>query len=100
MQSLMEIYDSRKDKQNWTKWLSRMLKELKTMPEYSQVEAFENIEDTFGQIQKVSDYLKTNPEGQAQLKESLKSQYKMSETEADQAIRDLTEFKHPFNEKK
>lgn len=100
MQSLMEIYDSRKDKQNWTKWLSRMLKELKTMPEYSRVEAFENIEDTFGQIQKVSDYLKTNPEGQAQLKESLKSQYKMSETEADQAVRDLTEFKHPFNEKK
>ncbi len=97
MQSLMEIYATRNDKQSWEKWLGRLLKELKTVPEFSKIEVFDHMDQTLGQIESISDSLKKNPQAQAEMKEAMKTRYKMNEQEAEKAVNDLMEFKHPFN---
>ncbi len=100
IQKLMEICDKRNDKAKWSKWMSRLLKETKHNVEgFSQVEAFEDFDKTLSTIENFTAQLKTDPRIKEEYLKGMKEKYKYTEEEAQQALDDLINFKHPFDER-
>ena len=97
IQKLCELSSMRGDKETWNKWFDILLKEVQTtMPEFSNLEAFNNFSMKMKQTEEISSRVRSDPALAAQMKKKLIENYRMSEEEATQAVKDFCEFKHPF----
>lgn len=73
LQKLGELAETKKDKLSWLKWQDRLMKELKTMPGYEDIQGFENFAATFGKMIEISQSLSSGGSAEA-IVEGLKSQ--------------------------
>ena len=97
IQKLIDISDMKGDKSSWLRWLDRLLKESKNVEGFEHVSAFNNFGKTFEQMEQVRDQLKTNPAAQAEVLQGFKDKYKYSDEEAQKALNEILNFKHPFD---
>lgn len=71
---LAEIAQSKGDRASWIKWQDRLLKELKNIPEYKDIAAFQDFGRYFSSVMDVSNQLSTNGAGANEILEGLKGQ--------------------------
>ena len=99
IQKLVEICDSRQDKEAWMKWMGRLLKEAKNVEGFEHIAAFDDFEKTFSTMEDISKKIKDNPQAQEELVKGLKEKFCYTDDEAKQALNELLNFKHPFDNK-
>ena len=71
---LAEIAQARGDRASWTKWQDRLLKELKNIPEYKDIAAFQDFSRYFSSVMDVSNQLSIDGSGADEIVAGLKAQ--------------------------
>ncbi len=93
---LSELAEQKKDRVNWIKWQDRLLKELKNIPGYEDVEGFDNFANTFGKMIEVSRSL-SGGVGEDTVLDGLKSQGESSRA-AEDGLKSLKEMSSQFQQ--
>ena len=71
---LAEIAQAKGDRASWIKWQDRLMKELRNLPEYKDIAAFQDFGRTFGMIMDVSHQISTSGAGAEEVVAGLKEQ--------------------------
>lgn len=71
---LAEIAREKGDRASWTKWQDRLLKELKNIPEYKDIAAFQDFGRYFSSVMDVSNQLAIDGSGADEIVSGLKAQ--------------------------
>ncbi|PKL45162.1 MAG: hypothetical protein CVV41_03465 [Candidatus Riflebacteria bacterium HGW-Riflebacteria-1] len=80
LEKLAEIAQAKGDRASWIKWQDRLLKELRNIPEYKDLAAFQDFGRYFSSVMDVSHQLSTSGAGAGEIVEGLKGQ---GESDAD-----------------
>ncbi len=71
---LAEIAQAKGDRASWTKWQDRLLKELKNIPEYKDIAAFQDFSRYFSSVMDISNQLSIDGSGADEILTGLKAQ--------------------------
>lgn len=98
IQKLTEICDIKRDRSGWFKWMGALFKELSKTDDFKGAVGMENLGETMAKMDDISNQLKSNPQAVEAMRKAFKEKYKMSDSEIEENINNLLNFKVPFDE--
>lgn len=85
LSKLLEIAQEKGDRASWIKWQDRMLKEMKNIPEYKDIAAFQDFSRYFSSVMDISHQLSTSGAGSEEILSGLKARG-VSDSEAEESL--------------